>query len=75
MAALPDGWSFAGLWQDDKYNEGTSFSNDEIAAADAIIVEWNGPNDQHEYVTLHGADDIDTVSDLIEDIDTDTYFG
>jgi hypothetical protein len=75
MAALPEGWSFAGLWTDDEYHEGRDFDNDEIAAADAIIVEWNGPNEEHEFVTFHGADDIDRVVDLIEDIDTDSYFG
>lgn len=73
MKSLPEGWGFAGTWQDGDYHEGTHFDNGELASADAIILTWSD-GDRTEFITLHGADDIDSVVDQIEDIDTDSYF-
>lgn len=82
MSKLPEGWDIDGLWSHGDYIKSRDlddrdFSNDEIANADAIIVAWTDPGDEEnvEFITLHGADDYDSLYDLLDDIDADEYFG
>lgn len=87
MAEMPDGWQLEGLWHDGSYSEGSSFSDGSIGQADAIVVSYDGSHsadsesfqphggDNKEYVTIHGADDYEALCDLVDDYDTDSYFG
>lgn len=80
MKSLPDGWAVEGLWRDHEYTDAidnqTPFTDNQIGHADAIVVSyvedgWEVP----EYVTIHGADDWDSLYDLVDDYDESSYFG
>ncbi len=72
---LGEGWKLEGLWDDKEYEKGNDFTDHEIGHADAIIVSYEMADGHKEYVTIHGADDWEAVTDLIGDIDKDLYFG
>jgi hypothetical protein len=80
MADLPEGWAIEGLWDSGDYNESTfsgrDFTDYEIGHADAIVISYVEEGwDEPEYVTIHGADDYESLIDLIQDYDTESYFG
>ena len=78
MADLPEGWKVEGIWTSGDYFKSSEvdITDGNIGDADAIIVSWSGSgsDDYIEYVTLHGADDYESLAHLIEDIDVDSYF-
>lgn len=67
---LPDGWRVAGLFRQGEGTtdvRGSRVTNGQIAHADAIIVEYDGPEyAEPVFRHVHGARDLRGLADLIE---------
>lgn len=66
---LPDGWSVERLWHEDSGFEDVSGtpSDTAIAGADQIVVaHQTGEGEEPDYYVIHGADDLETLGDLID---------
>jgi hypothetical protein len=81
--ALPDGWALEGLWfsrgGDDVYvdrlDREREFSDREIGESHHQVVSFiSEDKESPDYVTIHGVDDWESLSDILESLDPNSYF-
>lgn len=67
MARIED-YSVEGYWQDGDWHDAADdeFDDVDIGDLDAIVVHVQLAGDADMYLTIHGADDFDSLEDLIE---------